>query len=270
VRPKRKGGIPLDQLLAAHSAGDARLERFLVERYGRDVIPATATAPAKASTKPKPASTRAKRSKTNPKKALGARLSPPDDSQVIEARSPRLVGYARVSTDEQTTALQLDALRGAGCAVIHEDAASGALRSRPGLDRALSDLAPGDTLVVWRLDRLGRSLRALLDVAEMLRERGVSLRSLTEQIDTGTAAGKMLYAVLGAVAQFERDVIRERTVAGLVAAKDRGERLGRRPALAPVQRREAQIMLDRGESVAHVARALRVGRSTIYRAIATE
>jgi DNA invertase Pin-like site-specific DNA recombinase len=129
------------------------------------------------------------------------------------------VGYARVSTDEQTTALQLDALRAAGCAVIHEDSASGALRSRPGLDLALADVGAGDTLVVWCLDRLNRSLWALLDVAETLRERGVALRSLTEHIDTGTAAGTMLYAVLGAVAQFERDVIRERTVSGLVAAK---------------------------------------------------
>jgi len=97
--------------------------------------------------------------------------------QVIEARLPRLVGYAGVSTDEQTTALQLDALRAAGCAVIHEDSASGALRSRPGLDLALADVWAGDTLVVWRLDRLSRSLWALLDVAQTLRERGAILES---------------------------------------------------------------------------------------------
>ena len=265
---KKKRGIPLDQLLAAHASGDARLDR-LVNRYGRDVVPASAIAPANASPKPKRASTTSKPLKTSAKKAPGARLARPDDSPVIETRSPRLVGYARVSTDEQTTALQLAALRSSGCAIIHEDSASGALRSRPGLDLALADVGAGDTLVVWRLDRLSRSLWALLDVAETLRERGVALRSLTEHIDTGTAAGKMLYAVLGAVAQFERDVIRERTVAGLAAAKGRGERLGRRPALSPTQRREAQIMLDRGETVAHVARALRVGRTTIYRAIAT-
>ncbi len=179
-----------------------------------------------------------------------------------------MVGYARVSTDEQTTALQLDALRAAGCAVIHEDAASGALRSRPGLERAIADLTPGDTLVVWKLDRLGRSLRHLLDSAEALRERGVALRSLTEHIDTGTAAGQMLYSVLGAVAQFERDVLRERTVAGLAAAKRRGEHLGRPFALTPAQVREAKKMLARGESSNHVARVLRVGRSTLYRAIA--
>ena len=178
------------------------------------------------------------------------------------------MGYARVSTDVQTTALQLDALRAAGCAVIHEDSASGSLRSRPGLERAIADLVPGDTLVVWKLDRLGRSLRHLLDSAEALRARGVALRSLTEHIDTGTAAGQMLYSVLGAVAQFERDVLRERTVAGLAAAKRRGERLGRPFALTPAQVREAKRMLARGESPNKVARVFRVGRSTLYRAIA--
>jgi len=122
-------------------------------------------------------------------------------------------------------------------------------------------------LVVWRLDRLGRSLRDLLDVAESLREHGVALRSLSDHIDTGTAAGRMLYSVLGGVAQFEADVLRERTVAGMRAAKRRGERLGRPPALTTAQRQEAQRMLARGESSAHVARVFRVGRSTLYRAI---
>jgi hypothetical protein len=206
--PKQKDGIPLDKLLAAHATGsDARLDR-LVERYGSDVVPASSKlAPASSSTSStafKPASTRPKPRKASARKAPGAHLVRTDDSKVIETGSPRLVGYARVSTDEQTTALQLDALRAAGCAVIHEDAASGALRSRPGLERAIADLAPGDTLVVWKLDRLGRSLRHLLESAEALRGRGVALRSLTEHIDTGTAAGQMLYSVLGAVAQFER------------------------------------------------------------------
>jgi len=180
---------------------------------------------------------------------------------------PRLVGYARVSTDVQTTRLQLDALKTAGCTRIFEDTESGARRSRPQLDRVLAELRPGDTLVVWKLDRLGRSLRDLLDVAETLKERGIALRSLTEHIDTATAAGKMLYAVLGAVAQFERDVLRERTVAGMRAAKDRGEHIGRPAALKPSQVKEARTMLGRGESPSHVARVLRVGRSTLYRAI---
>ncbi len=150
-----------------------------------------------------------KQSKKRSSKARGAQRETPDNLGVVEGSTPRLVGYARVSTDEQTTALQLDALRSAECAVIHEDSASGAARSRPGLVRAIEDVAAGDTLVVWRLDRLGRSLRDLLEIAETLRERHVSLRSLTDHIDTGTAAGRMLYAVLGAVAQFERDVLRE-------------------------------------------------------------
>ncbi len=196
--------------------------------------------------------------------ALGARLPVSDDLGVIQTR---LIGYARVSTDEQTTRMQLDALKVAGCDPVFEESESGTRRSRPQLDRALAELRAGDTLVVWKLDRLGRSLRDLLDVSESLRERNVALRSLTEHIDTATAAGKMLYAVLGAVAQFERDVLRERTVAGMRAAKSRGERIGRPPALTPLQIREAQKMLERGESPNHVARIFRVGRSTLYRAI---
>ena len=263
---RKQRGIPLDELLAAHSAGDARLDR-LVERYGRDVVPASTLA-AKASTKPKRASTTTKSQKTSAKKASGARLARPDDSQVIETRSPRLVGYARVSTDEQTTALQLDALRSAGCAVIHEDSASGASRSRPGLDRALADVVAGDTLVVWKLDRLGRSIRDLIDIADLLRERGVAMRSLTEHIDTGSAAGELFYHILGSFAHFERSVLRERTAAGRAAAKSRGEHLGRPFALTPAQVREAKQMLARGESPNQVARVLRVGRSTLYRALA--
>jgi len=178
---------------------------------------------------------------------------------------PRLIGYARVSTDEQTTRLQLDALQSAGCGKVFQDKLGGALRSRPQLDRALAELHAGDILVVWKLDRLGRSLRNLLEVAETLRERDIGLRSLTEHIDTGTAAGKMLYSILGAVAQFERDVLRERTVAGIRAAQARGEHVGRPPALTPIQIREAKKMIDRGDSPNHVARVLRVGRSTLYR-----
>lgn len=196
--------------------------------------------------------------------ALEGALPGADDLGVVRAR---LVGYARVSTDEQTTRMQLDALLAAGCDPVFEESESGARRSRPQLDRALAELRSGDTLVVWKLDRLGRSLRDLLDVSETLRERNVALRSLTEHIDTATAAGKMLYAVLGAVAQFERDVLRERTIAGMRAAKSRGERIGRPPALTPLQVREAKNMLERGESSNHVARVFRVGRSTLYRAI---
>jgi DNA invertase Pin-like site-specific DNA recombinase len=180
------------------------------------------------------------------------------------------VGYARVSNDVPTTRGQVEALKGAGCERIFEDKGSAALRLRPQLDRALAELRPGDTLIVWRLDRLGRSLRHLLELAETLRDRGVALRSLTEALDTSTAAGKLLYVVLGAVAAFERDVIRERTVAGMRAAQSRGEHIGRPPALGPAQIRTAHTMLTRGESVSHVAAVLGVGRSTLYRAIAKE
>jgi DNA invertase Pin-like site-specific DNA recombinase len=176
------------------------------------------------------------------------------------------VGYARVSTDEQTTTLQFDALRSPGCAVIREDSVSGASRSRPGLKRAIDELAGGDTLVVWKLDRLGRSLKDLLEVAELLRGRDVALRSLTEHIDTRTAAGKMLYAVLGAVAQFERDVLRERTVAGMKAAKKRGTHVGRPRALSGSRLAEAQRMLAAGKSQVETARILRMSRATIQRA----
>lgn len=199
------------------------------------------------------------------KRKRGIPVHPLSAAQLVEP--PRLVGYARVSTDIQTSRLQIDALKAAGCERIFEDKESGALRSRPKLDRALAELRAGDTLVVWRLDRLGRSLRHLLEISEMLRDRGAALRSLSERIDTAKAAGKMLYTILGAVAQFERDVLRERTVAGMRAAQSRGEHIGRPSALKPAQVREARKMLDRGESPSHVARLMRVGRSTLYRAI---
>jgi len=127
--------------------------------------------------------------------------------------------------------LQLDALKAAGCHRIFQDKLGGALASRPQLDRALGELRAGDTLVVWKLDRLGRSLRNLLEIAEVLRERDIALRSLTEHLDTATGAGRMLYSALSAVAQFERDVLRERTVAGIRAARARGEHVGRPRAL---------------------------------------
>jgi DNA invertase Pin-like site-specific DNA recombinase len=263
-RDRSACGIPLDELLAANAAGDDRLGA-LVSRHRGAIVPASTIAK-----KPPAAARPAKRKKTSQNKALEARLGRQDDLGPVQTAKTRLVGYARVSTDAQTTALQLDALRAAGVNVVHEDSASGRSRSRPGLTRALEDLHAGDTLVVWRLDRLGRSLRDLLDICEMLRERDVALRSLTDHIDTSTAAGRMLYAVLGAVAQFERDVLRERTTAGLAAAKRRGERIGRPRALTPAQVRAARKMIDRGESPAHVARIFRCGRATLYRTLAEQ
>ena len=161
----------------------------------------------------------------------------------------------------------MDALQAARCRKIFEDKLGGGLRSRPQMDRALADLRAGDTLVGWKLDRFGRSLRKLLEIAEILRERDIALQSLTEHLDTATAAGRMLYSVLVAVAQFERDVLRERTVAGIRAAQARGEHVGRPRALIASQVWEARKMLDRGENGSHVARVMRVGRTTLYRAI---
>jgi len=139
-----------------------------------------------------------------------------------------LIGYARVSTLEQDIALQVDALKKADCDNIFDDTASGASTQRPGLTEALSYVRKGDTLVVWRLDRLGRSLRHLIDVIADLEKRGIGFRSLQESIDTTTSGGRLIFQIFGALAEFERNLIRERTQAGLKAARVRG-RLGGRP-----------------------------------------
>ncbi|MBA2598978.1 MAG: recombinase family protein, partial [Chloroflexia bacterium] len=138
------------------------------------------------------------------------------------------IGYARVSTGEQTLDLQLDALTKAGCGKVYRETASGAKADRPVLEEVLGYLRNGDTLVVWRLDRLGRSLKHLIEVVAALAARGIGFKSLTEQIDTTTPGGKLIFHVFGALAEFERDLIRERTQAGLAAARARG-RLGGRP-----------------------------------------
>ncbi len=132
-----------------------------------------------------------------------------------------LIGYARVSTHDQTLALQQDALTAHGCEKVFTDVVSGTKAERKGLDEAMDFLRPGDTLVVWRLDRLGRSLGHLIDAIKLLDSRGIGFRSLTEQIDTTTSGGKLIFHVFGALAEFERDLIRERTQAGLAAARAR-------------------------------------------------
>ena len=129
------------------------------------------------------------------------------------------IGYARVSTDDQNLSLQLDALKEAGCGKIYRDKASGAKAQRPGLQEALEYLREGDTLVVWRLDRLGRSLKHLIETVQVLEERGVGFQSLQEAIDTTTSGGKLVFHIFGALAEFERNLIRERTNAGLQAAQ---------------------------------------------------
>jgi DNA invertase Pin-like site-specific DNA recombinase len=142
-----------------------------------------------------------------------------------------LIGYARVSTADQTLALQQDALNKAGCDQIFTDTASGSAADRAGLEQALSHLRPRDTLVVWRLDRLGRSLRHLIDTVTDLEARGIGFRSITEAIDTTTSGGKLIFHIFGALAEFERDIIRERTQAGLTAARNRGRSGGRPKSL---------------------------------------
>src|SRR5438876_573697 len=139
-----------------------------------------------------------------------------------------LVGYARVSTQDQTLDLQQDALAKAGCERILTDTISGSIQERKGLEEALSFLRAGDSLVVWRLDRLGRSLKHLIETIAHLNARGIGLRTITESIDTTTSSGKLVFHVFGALAEFERDLVRERTQAGLLAARARG-RLGGRP-----------------------------------------
>ena len=146
----------------------------------------------------------------------------------FETIKSMLVGYARVSTTEQTLDLQFDALKKAGCSKIFTDTASGAKTERKGLDEALSYVREGDTLVVWRLDRLGRSLTHLIETVSQLDNRKIGFKSLTEQIDTTTSGGKLIFHIFGALAEFERNLIRERTNAGLQAARARG-RVGGRP-----------------------------------------
>jgi DNA invertase Pin-like site-specific DNA recombinase len=180
-----------------------------------------------------------------------------------------LIGYARVSTDDQSLALQRDALAAAGCERVFEDRASGARAERPGLRRALDHLRAGDTLVVWRLDRLGRSLKDLIARADQLRERGVGLRSLTEAIDTSSSGGELVFHMFGALAQFERALIRERTRAGLEAARARGRLGGRRKALDARQRAHAvDLYRSKKHTVKEICQIVGVSRQTLYAYVA--
>jgi len=177
-------------------------------------------------------------------------------------------GYARVSTDDQTTALQIDALKKVGCQPIYkDDGISGTHMKRPALLRTLKALKEGDTLVVWKLDRLGRSLRDLIGMLDDLRGRGVHFRSLTEAIDTETPTGRAMWQMLGILAELERNMIAERTKAGAIAARQRGVKFGRKPKLSPEQIRHARKMVEGGEPVPEIARLFGVERTTIYRTL---
>ena len=176
------------------------------------------------------------------------------------------IGYARVSTDDQHLDLQRDALTRAGCSAIYEEAASGKSAARPELEQCRKALRAGDTLVVWRLDRLGRSLPDLVQIVADLERQGVGFESLTERIETGSAAGKLVFHVFAALAEFERGLIRERTQAGLAAARARGRAGGRRPKLDEQQVREIKVLLrDPGIQVSDVARRYGVSRTTLYK-----
>ena len=177
-----------------------------------------------------------------------------------------LVGYARVSTQDQNPALQLDALKAAGCEKVFTEKASGAQRDRPELAAALSYMRSGDSLVVWKLDRLARSLPQLIETVATLEDQGIGFRSLTEAIDTTTAGGKLVFHIFGALAEFERSVIRERTRAGLKAARDRGRKGGRPPALSAADLAVAMALLrDPAITVDEVATRLKVSPATLYR-----
>ena len=178
-------------------------------------------------------------------------------------------GYARVSTPDQSLDLQTDALIRAGvCRTrIFADMASGAKADRAGLTALLSVVEPGHTVCVWRLDRLGRSIINLADLLERLRERNVELQSLTEGIDTRTAAGRMIYGVLSSLAAYEREVTIERVRAGMRAAAKRGIHVGRRPGLTVGQANHARELRDQGKSLSEIAAVFRVSRSTVHRAL---
>ncbi|OAI21645.1 recombinase [Methylomonas lenta] len=177
-----------------------------------------------------------------------------------------LIGYARVSTRDQKPHLQLDALQEAGCERIFKETVSGAKRERPELQSALDFMRAGDTLVIWKLDRLARSTRQLLDTVEGLAQRGIGLKALTQEIDTTTAGGRLIFTVFSAIAEFEREIIRERTRAGLDAAHSRGHKGGRPRALVEKDLKQARALLTDPEiTVEDVARRLGVGSSTLYR-----
>ena len=178
-----------------------------------------------------------------------------------------ILGYARVSTTDQDLALQRDALNAAGCERIFTDTMTGTSTERPGLTKALAALSNGDTLVVWKLDRLGRSLTHLVQVIADLGNRGVSFRSLSDPIDTTSAGGRLVMHIMGALAEFERSLIVERTQAGLQAAKRRGRKLGRPAKLTDAQITHARALLSGGENGRTVARSFGVARSTLYEAL---
>lgn len=188
----------------------------------------------------------------------------------FEQKIMALIGYARVSTDNQHIDLQNDSLRSAGCARIFDDVISGSKSERPGLDATLAYLREGDILVVWKLDRLGRSMAHLVNTVQELAGRGVGLKVLTGQgaaIDTTTAPGKLVFGIFAALAEFERDLIRERTKSGLSAAAARGRRGGRKPVVTTESLQKARSLMAQGLSVREAAGRLKIGKTALYDAL---
>ena len=182
-----------------------------------------------------------------------------------------LIGYVRVSTRDQNLDLQLDALKQVGCDKIYKDIASGAKDDRVGLTEVLSYIRKGDTLVVWRLDRLGRSLRHLIDTINQINDQGCYFRSIQENIDTSTSGGKLIFHIFGALAEFERDIIRDRTNAGIAAARKRG-RIGGRPAIMDKKKvaLAKSLFKDKSNSIASICEILNVSKTTLYRCLKKE
>ena len=174
------------------------------------------------------------------------------------------IGYARVSTQEQATDLQLDALKAVGCERIFSEKASGSKIDRPELAKALEFARSGDTIVVWKLDRLARSMRQLIETMEMLKERGIALESLTEKIDTASAQGKLVFGIFASLAEFERSLIQERVNAGLQAARLRG-RKGGRPTVGAAKLEHAETLIRGGESLSKAAKLAGISVATLKR-----
>jgi DNA invertase Pin-like site-specific DNA recombinase len=184
----------------------------------------------------------------------------------FETIESMLIGYARVSTSDQTLNLQNDALEKICCSKIFTDVISGAKAERKGLEEALAYVREGDTLVVWRLDRLGRSLKHLIEVVGDLDKRGIGFKSLTENIDTTTSGGKLIFHIFGALAEFERNLIRERTNAGLLAARARGRKGGRPKSLTGKRVHMAQELYNNKQNaIADICKTLGISRATLYR-----
>ena len=234
-------------------AGGGRRE----DRPGGDAAPPPrASAPAGARAVP--------RRRGQPGTAGGKTSTPSPVPAAAPAAGARL-GYARVSTEDQNLDLQRDALAQASCRQVYEEKASGKGADRPELDHVLADLRPGDTLVVWRLDRLGRNLADLVRIVSDLRNKGVGFESLTERIDTVTATGELVFHLFASLAQFERNLIRERTRAGLASARARGRKGGRPPKLGAKELHEIRALLrDPGVTVSSVAKRYGVSRVTLY------